>query len=76
LKFAADLSLPRKVSKTQRRDRINALLHAFGINNQADTLVGTPIRLPEDAIDSIHSRRNACLRRSPPWPAAFSSALS
>ncbi|KAJ5189084.1 Aminoacyl-tRNA synthetase class 1a anticodon-binding [Penicillium cf. griseofulvum] len=44
LKFAADLSLPSSVSKRQRMDRIQTLLEAFGIQNQANTLVGTPIR--------------------------------
>ncbi|KAJ6008205.1 hypothetical protein N7540_012181 [Penicillium herquei] len=44
LKFAADLSLPSSVSKRQRMERIRMLLEAFGIQNQADTLVGTPIR--------------------------------
>ncbi|KAJ6168146.1 hypothetical protein N7497_000989 [Penicillium chrysogenum] len=52
LKFAADLSLPRcahseflsTISKRERIDRIRALLEAFGIQNQAETLVGTPIR--------------------------------
>lgn len=32
------------VSKRERIDRIRALLEAFGIQNQAETLVGTPIR--------------------------------
>ncbi|RDW76765.1 putative ABC transporter [Aspergillus mulundensis] len=40
LKFAADLSLPG----SERAERINTLLEAFGIQNQASTLVGTPIR--------------------------------
>ncbi|KAJ5346345.1 hypothetical protein N7541_008827 [Penicillium brevicompactum] len=44
LKFAADLSLPRCVSKLQRMERIRTLLEAFGIQKQANTLVGTPIR--------------------------------
>ncbi|OJJ31565.1 hypothetical protein ASPWEDRAFT_118735 [Aspergillus wentii DTO 134E9] len=44
LKFAADLSLPRSVSKSQKRDRVQTLLEAFGIQKQASTLVGTPIR--------------------------------
>ncbi|CAG8222530.1 unnamed protein product [Penicillium nalgiovense] len=44
LKFAADLSLPSSVSKRERMDRIRTLLEAFGIQNQANTLVGTPIR--------------------------------
>ncbi|OOF99538.1 hypothetical protein ASPCADRAFT_203315 [Aspergillus carbonarius ITEM 5010] len=44
LKFAADLSLPSSVTKVQRQERIQSLLQAFGIQNQASTLVGTPIR--------------------------------
>ncbi|KAJ5414276.1 hypothetical protein N7509_000903 [Penicillium cosmopolitanum] len=44
LKFAADLSLPSSVTKSQRIKRIDTLLEAFGIQNQANTLVGTPIR--------------------------------
>ncbi|GLI80382.1 hypothetical protein PoHVEF18_008736 [Penicillium ochrochloron] len=44
LKFAGDLSLPSSVTKRQRIDRIRTLLEAFGIQNQAGTLVGTPIR--------------------------------
>ncbi|RAK97266.1 putative ABC transporter, partial [Aspergillus ibericus CBS 121593] len=44
LKFAADLSLPSSVTKIQREERIQTLLLAFGIQNQASTLVGTPIR--------------------------------
>ncbi|KAL4961981.1 putative ABC transporter [Aspergillus stella-maris] len=44
LKFAADLSLPGFIGTTERAERIKALLKAFGIQNQASTLVGTPIR--------------------------------
>ncbi|RAL13164.1 P-loop containing nucleoside triphosphate hydrolase protein [Aspergillus homomorphus CBS 101889] len=44
MKFAADLSLPSSVTKRQRMERIQALLEAFGIQKQANTLVGTPIR--------------------------------
>ncbi|KAJ5669973.1 Arginine--tRNA ligase cytoplasmic [Penicillium maclennaniae] len=44
LKFAADLSLPSSVTKRQRIERIRTLLEAFGIQNQANTIVGTPIR--------------------------------
>ncbi|KAJ6017188.1 hypothetical protein N7451_000567 [Penicillium sp. IBT 35674x] len=44
LKFAADLSLPSSVSKLQRMERIRILLEAFGIQKQADSLIGTPIR--------------------------------
>jgi len=34
----------RFVSKTERITRINALLESFGLREQADTLIGTPIR--------------------------------
>ncbi|CAG8351186.1 unnamed protein product [Penicillium salamii] len=44
LKFAADLSLTGSVPKIQRMERIRTLLKAFGIQKQANTLVGTPIR--------------------------------
>ncbi|OJJ85347.1 putative ABC transporter [Aspergillus glaucus CBS 516.65] len=44
LQFAADLALPRSVTKGQRKQRIKMLLNAFGIQNQAKTLIGTPIR--------------------------------
>ncbi|KAK2763092.1 hypothetical protein FQN54_009726 [Arachnomyces sp. PD_36] len=44
LHFAAQLSLPRTISKKHRIDRINSLLQAFGIHGQAETIVGTPIQ--------------------------------
>ncbi|KAJ9659565.1 hypothetical protein H2201_007314 [Coniosporium apollinis] len=44
LYFAAKLSLPSTVSKTERTQRIEALLAAFGLQSQANTLIGTPIR--------------------------------
>ncbi|CAG7971254.1 unnamed protein product [Penicillium salamii] len=44
LKFAADLSLTGSVPKIQRMERIRTLLEAFGIQKQANTIVGTPIR--------------------------------
>ena len=44
LRFAADLALPRSVNRREKRQRIQTLLEAFGIQNQASTLVGTPIR--------------------------------
>ena len=37
-------SFSRFVGTTERAERIKALLEAFGIQNQASTLVGTPIR--------------------------------
>ncbi|KAL9114838.1 MAG: hypothetical protein Q9227_001081 [Pyrenula ochraceoflavens] len=42
--FAAKLSLPRNLSKKARIDRINGLIEAFGLQEQAKTLIGTPIR--------------------------------
>ncbi|KAJ4299081.1 hypothetical protein N0V90_004325 [Kalmusia sp. IMI 367209] len=44
LDFAARLALPSSVSKTERISRINSLLESFGLQKQADTLIGTPIR--------------------------------
>ncbi|KAK3669455.1 hypothetical protein LTR78_010675 [Recurvomyces mirabilis] len=44
LNFAARLSLPRTVSKLERIQRIEALLTAFGLQGQANNLIGTPIR--------------------------------
>lgn len=44
LRFAADLALPRSVNKKAKQERIQTLLDAFGIQGQAGTLVGTPIR--------------------------------
>lgn len=32
------------MSKAERKSRIEGLLSAFGLQNQADTLIGTPIR--------------------------------
>ncbi|KAL1988582.1 hypothetical protein VTN96DRAFT_8977 [Rasamsonia emersonii] len=44
MRFAAELSLPRSVSSSERAHRVRMLLDAFGIHGQANTLVGTPIR--------------------------------
>lgn len=44
LMFAARLSLPKSISAQERVARVNALINSFGLNNQANTLVGTPIR--------------------------------
>ncbi|ORY00162.1 ATP-binding cassette transporter-like protein [Clohesyomyces aquaticus] len=44
LYFAAKLSLPSSVTKTERIARIDALLAAFGLQGQAHSLIGTPIR--------------------------------
>lgn len=44
LDFAARLSLPPSISKAERTARIQSLLTAFGLLDQADSLIGTPIR--------------------------------
>ncbi|EED19262.1 ABC transporter, putative [Talaromyces stipitatus ATCC 10500] len=44
LKFSAELSLPSSTSKSERNDRVQLLLNAFGIQEQAKTIIGTPIR--------------------------------
>jgi ABC-type multidrug transport system ATPase subunit len=44
LMFAARLSLSPTVSKFERSQRVETLIAHFGLSNQADDLVGTPIR--------------------------------
>ncbi|OKL62717.1 hypothetical protein UA08_01367 [Talaromyces atroroseus] len=44
LKFSAQLSLPSSISKPQRNERVQLLLKAFGIQEQAKTIIGTPIQ--------------------------------
>ncbi|RAO65046.1 uncharacterized protein BHQ10_001058 [Talaromyces amestolkiae] len=44
LKFSAELSLAGSTSRAERNDRVQLLLKAFGIQEQAKTLIGTPIR--------------------------------
>ncbi|KAL8686277.1 MAG: hypothetical protein Q9218_007216 [Villophora microphyllina] len=44
LDFAARLSLPSTVMSIDRQQRVDELLASFGLRDQADTLVGTPIR--------------------------------
>ncbi|KAH7118753.1 ATP-binding cassette transporter-like protein [Dendryphion nanum] len=44
LNFAARLSLPSNISKSERMDRISSLISAFGLQAQRDSLIGTPIR--------------------------------
>ncbi|KAH7032565.1 putative ABC transporter [Microdochium trichocladiopsis] len=44
LNFATRLALPSTVGKAERMQRIESLLKAFGLQHQANTLVGTPIR--------------------------------
>ena len=42
--FSARLSLSTSVSRRDRLNRIDALLKAFGLTEQAHTLIGTPLR--------------------------------
>ncbi|KAL9592691.1 MAG: hypothetical protein Q9179_006460 [Wetmoreana sp. 5 TL-2023] len=44
LDFAARLSLPSSVTSEERKRRVGDLLLSFGLREQANTLVGTPIR--------------------------------
>lgn len=44
LNFAARLSLPSDITKLERISRIEALITAFGLQGQANTLIGTAIR--------------------------------
>ncbi|CAE7009589.1 hypothetical protein P3342_003048 [Pyrenophora teres f. teres] len=42
--FAAQLALPSTINRAARKERISSLLASFGLQNQANTLIGTPIR--------------------------------
>ncbi|KAL8829070.1 MAG: hypothetical protein Q9170_006324, partial [Blastenia crenularia] len=42
--FAGRLSLPSSVSTKERRSRVEDLLSSFGLRDQANVIVGTPIR--------------------------------
>ncbi|KAF1942072.1 P-loop containing nucleoside triphosphate hydrolase protein [Clathrospora elynae] len=44
LYFAAELALPSSITKSERKSRIGGLLSSFGLHNQSNTLIGTPIR--------------------------------
>ncbi|KAI5250470.1 putative ABC transporter [Aureobasidium subglaciale] len=44
LDFAARLALARSVIKNEKGTRVQSLIESFGLKNQADTLIGTPIR--------------------------------
>ncbi|KAF2494725.1 ATP transporter [Lophium mytilinum] len=44
LYFAAKLALPSSITKRERIIKINALVTAFGLQGQADTIIGTPIQ--------------------------------
>ncbi|KAM0330881.1 hypothetical protein ACHAQA_003837 [Verticillium albo-atrum] len=42
--FAAQLALPRNVSKSEAFRRVDDLIASFGLGSQAHTIVGTPIK--------------------------------
>lgn len=42
--FSARLSLSGSTTKRERLERVDSLLQAFGLANQANTLIGTPLR--------------------------------
>lgn len=44
LNFASRLSLPSNINKHERISRIEALITAFGLQGQSNTLIGTAIR--------------------------------
>ncbi|MCJ1404373.1 hypothetical protein MMC11_007598 [Xylographa trunciseda] len=44
LYFAAKLALPSNVTSEERKSRIDSLLFSFGLQDQAETIIGTPIR--------------------------------
>jgi ABC-type multidrug transport system ATPase subunit len=44
LSISIDPQLNSSISKAARKERISSLLSSFGLLNQANTLIGTPIR--------------------------------
>ena len=42
--FAARLASPGKISKKERKARVDDLIDAFGLRHQANTIVGTPLQ--------------------------------
>ncbi|KIW08776.1 uncharacterized protein PV09_00713 [Verruconis gallopava] len=42
--FAARLSIPRTVTKTDRIAKVKALIKSFGLTGQTDTIIGTPVQ--------------------------------
>lgn len=44
VEFGARLALPRSITKTERMRRVQDALESFGIQDQADSLIGTPLR--------------------------------
>ncbi|MCJ1387170.1 hypothetical protein MMC18_000010 [Xylographa bjoerkii] len=44
LYFASKLALPSSISLAERKDRIDDLISSLGLQHQADTIIGTPIK--------------------------------
>ncbi|EME43270.1 ABC transporter-like protein [Dothistroma septosporum NZE10] len=44
LKFAAKLALPGDVTRAEIRDRVSKLIESFGLSDQRQTLIGSPLR--------------------------------
>ena len=44
LDFAARLSLPTSIARSERRQRVETLIRDFGLSDQAGNLIGTSIR--------------------------------
>ncbi|MCJ1287520.1 hypothetical protein MMC26_006872 [Xylographa opegraphella] len=44
LYFASKLALPSSISAAERKDRIDDLISSMGLQHQADTIIGTPIK--------------------------------
>ncbi|PFH60753.1 hypothetical protein XA68_10367 [Ophiocordyceps unilateralis] len=42
--FSSRLVSSRPVNRQERRKQVKALLHSFGLSEQAETLIGTPIQ--------------------------------
>ena len=42
--FAARLALPGRITRKERRDRVDDIVDSFGLQRQAGTIVGTPLQ--------------------------------
>jgi ABC-type multidrug transport system ATPase subunit len=50
--FAAQLRLPRTMSKAAKRDRVNAVLAALGLTRCRDTIIGDQIDSSTQDVDA------------------------
>lgn len=44
ISFAAQLSLSRRIPKAQKNQRVADIIDSFGLRNQANTIIGTPVK--------------------------------